>query len=325
LNALEAGDNADNEKKARQYDLAYTILHLGYQSTDTIDRGKKIYECALLEYHKLMRQDPFWVGACESVVLLLSILGYDDLCLSLISFMLRPPPSSISTEEGGVVLALDREGLIRQYTSAVSELAFDLWIYGPPSGAQIRFSDYDQIRDTIPKQWGTNVFLVPLMLIKMRQCAGSNLSTSLPSRELKMEAVEVCRQVEYSADFVLPVLRSLFPDSRQRWGKTEVCALLANVDSHNCCSKGDNWTEKDDYDKSQDENCWEESCFTFWMLLKDCYAFTPGILDVLEETIDEMTKLGINVIPEDPPGAPTADEYTDFVKYMAEQQRNGTL
>ena len=45
--------------------------------------------------------------------------------------------------------------------------------------------------------------------------------------------------------------------------------------------------------------------------------------DVLEETIDLMTKNGINVIPEDP-DAPTTAEYMNFIKEMAEHQRNGT-
>ena len=317
-------ENDEKKKKNCQYDLAFTILALGYQSTDTIDRGKSIYECALLEYLKLMRQDPFWIGACESVVLLLSILGYDDLCLSLISFMLHPPPSSISAEEGGEVLALDdREGLIRQYTFAVSDLDADLWIYGNPSFAKVVFSEYDKIRDMIPQYWGANVFLVPLMLIKMRQCcADPSSSLSPPSRKLKMlEAVEISRQVEYSAEFILPVLRSLFPDSRQRWEESEVCGLLAHVDYRKLNSKGDNNWEEDD--TPYEDNRWERSCFTFWMMLKDCYAFTPGILDVLEETIDEMTNLGIRVIPEDP-DAPTTSEYMDFVKQMAEHQRNGT-
>ena len=121
-----------------------------------------------------------------------------------------------------------------------------------------------------------------------------------------------------SAQYLLPFLRSFFPDSRQRWGKTEVCALLAGVDYRKLNYKGDNW-EEDQYDfddTPREDNAWENSCETFWMMLQDCYALTPGLLDVLEETIDEMIELGINVTP---------DEFTDFISYMAEMQRNGTL
>ena len=79
--------------------------------------------------------------------------------------------------------------------------------------------------------------------------------------------------------------------------------------------------EEDD-DKPYETNAWENACSLFWMMLKDCYAFTPGILDVVDETIEEMTKRGIDVIAEDP-DAPTTDEYMNFVSYMADRQRNG--
>lgn len=309
------GDGAsctEDERKARRFDLAYTMVTLGYKSTDTLERGKHIYECALLEYHTILRHDPFYIGACESVALLLALLGHDGLCLTLIHFMLHPPPLGL-IEQGRDDLSMDgddlsREGSIRFYSRATAELDDDVWIYGPP-GTELTFSEYDKIRDIIPKYWGANVFLVPLMLIKMRQSVGA------PSPRLKEETVEICRQVQYSTDFLLPVLRSLFPDSQQRWGKEEVCGLLAHVDYRKLDPE---WDEDDA--KPYESNRWENSCFVFWMMLKDCYAFTPGILDVLDTTIKSMTELRIRVIPEDP-DAPTSVEYTDFISYMAEQQR----
>jgi hypothetical protein len=132
-----------------------------------------------------------------------------------------------------------------------------------------------------------------------------------------MQSVEISRQVEYSADFVLPVLLSLFPDSRQRWEKAEVCGLFANNVTH------EQLREYADAGEEYVDTRWEKSCLIYWNMLKDCYAFTPGILDVLEETIDEMTALGIIVIPETP-DAPTTREYMDFISQMAEHQRNGT-
>ena len=309
----------EDERKACQYNLAYTILCLGYQSTDTIDRGKYIYECALLEYYKLLRQDPFWIGACESVVLLLAILGYDYLCRALINFMLHPPPSS---RKG--VIGVDLEIDIRAHVESASGEDYDVWIFGDPRRPPtIEFAEYDKIRDIIPKHWGANNFLIPLMLGKMRD---QNFGDSIVPYSL--EVVEICRQVEYSADFVLPVLRSLFPDSQHRWGKDEVCALLANVDYRELDSKGDDSDEDEDDFKPYESNSWENSCSTFWMMLKDCYAFTPGMLDTLDETIDKMLELGINVIAEDPPDAPTSEEFSDFINYMAdrqERQQNRTL
>ena len=299
-----------DEKNACRFNLAYAIVQLGYHSTDTVDRGKYIYERALLEFIGIMRCDPFFIGACESAVLLLAMLKYDGLCRSLIKFMLEPPSFSAS---------MSKEDRIFHYTTMVLDLDEDTWIYGPisESATRIAFSEYDKIRDMIPKYWGANIFLVPLMLINMRECSGFSWTSTPRRRTTKLiEAVEISRQVEYSADFVLPVLRSLFPDSRQRWEQAEVCGLLAHVDYRQVF-------EKDDQADVYERNRWEESCLIFWKLLKDCYALTPGILDVLEETIDLMTKNGINVIPEDP-DAPTTAEYMNFIKEMAEHQRNGT-
>jgi hypothetical protein len=306
--SVETQDN-DDERNEFQYNLAYALVQLGYKSTDTIDRGKYIYERALLKYIEIMRRDPFFNGACESAVLLLAFLGYDGLCQSLIKFMLDPPTFSTSP---------DPEERIRGYTSMVLDLDKDAWIYGPisESATAIAFSEYDRIRDKIPKYWGANVFLVPLMLITMRQCTDSSLPP--PVLKLKMmQSVEISRQVEYSADFVLPVLLSLFPDSRQRWEKAEVCGLFANNVTH------EQLREYADAGEEYVDTRWEKSCLIYWNMLKDCYAFTPGILDVLEETIDEMTALGIIVIPETP-DAPTTREYMDFISQMAEHQRNGT-
>lgn len=298
----------DGERNERRYNLAYAIVQLGYKSTDTIDRGKHIYERALLEYIEIMRRDPFFIGACESAVLLLAFLGYDGLCQSIIKFMLDPPTFSASS---------DPEERIRQYTSMVLALDKDAWIYGPisESATRIAYSEYDRIRDKIPKCWCANIFLVPLMLITMRQCTDSSLPS--PVRKLKMmQSVEISRQVEYSADFVLPVLLSLFPDSRQRWEQAEVCGLFAHL-------MHEQLREYADADGEYVDTRWEASCLIYWNMLKDCYAFTPGILDVLEETIDKMTELGIRVIPETP-DAPTTREYMDFISQMAEHQRNGT-
>mmetsp|Transcript_794 Transcript_794/g.1138 ORF Transcript_794/g.1138 Transcript_794/m.1138 type:complete len:198 (-) Transcript_794:45-638(-) len=123
----------------------------------------------------------------------------------------------------------------------------------------------------------------------------------------------------------------------QRWGTEEVCALFADVDYRKVkedhtqkedCDEDDGDDDYDEDDFLDDEykpNVWEEHSSAFWMVLKDYYVFTPGILDVVEETIDTMKSMGVSAIPEDPPDAPTAAEYMDFVNYVAGQQRQGRL
>lgn len=74
----EDGDKTAATKRTAQYNLAHYILELTYLSTDTIDRGKAMYEMALLVFYQLFLQCPFWIGAFESVVLLLALLGYDN-------------------------------------------------------------------------------------------------------------------------------------------------------------------------------------------------------------------------------------------------------
>jgi len=307
-----------------QYLLAHTILELAYHSTDTIERGKTIYQRALLEYHKLLRLDPFYIGACESLVLLLAFLGYDDHCMGLIQFMLHPPGYCEEGDDGNGTTT--REEAICNYNLSHSQQDCDVWIYDVSTdrtAISLSFDECNMIRDRIPKQWCPNLFLVPLLLIKMRQ--RSRLLVQSDSHELRQEILNLARQVEYEANFSLPVLRSLFPDSRQRWGTEEVSALLACGDYYKLSGNEvneDNF-EDDNFDENPYQpNIWEQHCLTFWMMLKDCYALAPGMLDVVEETINAMQLMGKPAIPEDDPDTPTAAEYMEFVDQMAKQQRH---
>ena len=325
-----AATSSTSSSMDSQYLLARTILELAYRSTDTIERGKTIYQCALLEYYKLMREDPFYIGACESVVLLLALLGYDDQCMGLIQFMLHPPRYY---EEGGDAgnETTTREEAIRDYTLRCSEQDSDVWIYEVPPGREnisFSFDECNTIRDRIPKQWCPNLFLVPLLLIKMRQQSRITVQAQANrqpgSDKLREEIVNLGRQVEYEAHFLLPVLHSFFPDSRQQWGMEEVCSLLAADDYTELQGDeiNDNDLEDDDdfYDRPYQPNIWEQHCDTFWMMLKDCYAFTPGILDVVEQTIEDMEVMGKPAIPENP-DEPTCAETMEFIDYMAEKQQ----
>lgn len=308
--------NAMDEMNTHRYNLAYAIVQLGYKSTDTIERGKYIYERAILECLKIMRNDPFFIGACESTVLLLAYIGYDRLCQSLIKFMLDPP--TFSASDGRFYFPdgeeADVQERIRQYTKIVSDLDDDAWIYGPLTDNATRFalSDYDKFRDIIPTCWGANVFLVPLMLIAMRQCTDPTITPS-SRKSLMQHSIELSKQVEQSAVKIflpLPVLRALFPDSRQKWESQEAWALFSKTSKS--YGLGDMAQLVDDAVEN-DQTRWDESCLIYWHLLKDCYALTPGILDVLEETIDEMRRLGINVVAEHP----------EIVTSLAEQIGNG--
>ena len=292
-----------------QYELGHTIMELGFRFTDTIVRGKSIYEAALLEFYKAMRLDPSCIGACESVVLLLAMLGYDDLCESLIFGILKSATCTTDSGEG-------------DNTTPFNDTPLEVWIFDRPSETESKIlsAQYGSMRDEMPPHLGVNVFLVPLMLIKMRQQSQMNHDGLVPPDELQDETVQLAREVEFSADFVLPVLRSLFPDSRQRWGSEEACALFAHVDYLKPEAKSDPDNDDDSFEEYK-PNLWEQHCHIFWMMLQDCYAFTPGILDVVNETMAKMTAMGKPAIPEDPPDTPTVGEYKDFIEQMAEQQR----
>ena len=301
------GENNNNQPMVleNQYNLAHTIMELAYRSTDTIERGKQIYNLSLLEFYKLMRRDFFFVGAFESVVLLLAFLGYDDHCLALIYFVLN-----------------SSEHEIRDFfmMSADDDCNINEWIFGIPGDDRhiMKLSDYDTIRKRIPKnRFCANIILVPLMLIQIRKQARSSSSLSSSSYE---ETAEIARQVEYSAEYLLPVIMALFPDSRERFGQEEACALFANVDYN---VGGDD----EDYnydDKPYQPNRWEQHCYTFWMMLQDCFALTPGMIDVLEGTKDYMlTNFSAGVVSGDINEGPSCADFENFIDHMAKSSQEG--
>ena len=327
----EDGDETATTELTAQYNLAHYILELTYLSTDTIDRGKAMYEMALLEFYKLFRQSPFWIGAFESLVLLLALLGYDNYCLALIQLVLHPP----GIDDTAIATDADRKEAIRRYTSALSQqAAMDIWICGDVSAAVAdddlsriliikKHADYGKIReDWLPKQWCANAVFMPLMIIYMRR---QQQESNLQSREtLRLHVMYIAREMERTSQYMAPVLVSLRTDSQQRWGKDEVCSLFACVDYRELGPIDgfvvDPKTAEEDDMAPYQRNAWEDHCYTFWMMIKDYYALTPGLVDTLEETVDAMLARGWTVVPEDPPGTPTSAEHMAWVSYMAQEQ-----
>jgi hypothetical protein len=145
---------------------------------------------------------------------------------------------------------------------------------------------------------------------------------------MKKEIAELCHQIEYETNSSesatdnntnydkLPVIRSLFLDSRHHWGEEEAQMLLAKkvkltmttttTTATKLKNQNQNQNQIDhdnDVDIDNTYNEWEKCCLMYWMLIKDCYAYTPGLLDVVEEIIlymeqQQQQQQGINIIPE---------------------------
>jgi hypothetical protein len=314
-----------------KYELAHTILELAYRSTDTIERGKCIYQLALKEFYEVMRLDPFWPGGLQSTVLLLAFLGHDFECTKLILFLLDPLKYGKFYHNYSDT-TVSQTDLIRQHHHRASQHTMTygwsqympyLWIYGSEliNDDTDDVIDYPTIPERIPKgadaDWNANIFFMPLMLFEIKkmdslQRQEKDAFTGM-KKELQQEIIiSVCLEAEYAAQCLLPILLGLFPDGRP-WEEEDVALLFT----------GDNEPTKNEDTDGPNKDIgelppiyWVGDCVTFWHILKDCYAFTPGLLNILEETVDAMRAMGIQVIPEDPgedaeepKGAPTASEY----------------
>ena len=257
----DAGNAVDS--KIQQYDLAYSIVDMAYVSTDTIDRGRRIYHHALMEYYQLLELDFHSVGALESTLTLLVILGYDDHMLGLIDFVLYRLENY--PEEKIFIRNNSDERLLE-------------WTQG------IRSFQRKQLNRNIKRiyllhdtQWGANSFLLPLLIS----------STKKQTRQRKEDQYSICLQesamiARKIEEFTtLPVLRGLLPDSAQRWTENEASELLCQ-------------------DTTSPKH-WSESCLVFWEILKDTIALTPKLADALEDTMEAMEEyLHCSAHPEAP-------------------------
>ena len=233
----KANVSEDEEKDSRhknQYDLANSIVKLCYLSTDTIDRGMTSYNTALVEYCRLLQQDFFYPGAYASTMILLAILGHDDYCQALHKFLL------VWNEEE-----------IRDGRYATTPSSYYEWNFGTldsnESTFNMGFKDEEKIAPLVKPM----SMLVPLLLVETRKQTKSSSITPT------FEAIHYARQIGDFAGYQAPILRSLFPYSRESFKQEEVDRMF-----------GEGF-----------------ECFpTFWMMIQDCYAFNPELLKALEST-----------------------------------------
>ena len=277
-----------SHSNTNRYNLAYAMVDLAYVSTDTIDRGRKIYHLALVEYYKLLQSDFYYVGALESILILLSILGYDDHLLGLVDF---------------VYYRLEHQQKISVCTNGKDNAILLDWAQGakPPERKQL-WTNLESISLLQDQQWSTNQFLLPLLFCSTKK-------QTLQRKEEKWSncvrvSAELGRAIEEeTSESMLPVLRGLLPDSIQRWGQDEASEVLAATSSN----------------LGSDTDHWKESCLLFWEILKDAVAFTPRVADALEDTINAMERfLTVTAIPEVPQDL---SEYTAWSGAMAEEIR----
>ena len=338
-------EEAEEASLLKRYELSYIIFELGYMSTDTIERGKYIYQCSLVEYYKLFQIDFYATGVLESILLLLSILddrNYDKYCISLIKYVLYNNDDNNDNND------------------IYNNSEFLCWDYGDitTSSSTFEISDYKKFRNLLSirrhnnnnnkngmfnpnPNMNPNIFFVPLMIIKMRQYADMTRTRNDHDNQslltFKKEIAELCYQIEYetntntsdntgdysTTEKVLPVMKSLFPDSDQHWGEEEVQMLLARRVTTTMTMTNDN---------QNNDNEWKKCCFLYWMLIKDCYAYTPGLLDAVEDIIIYMeeskeSKSTDDVIPDDSIGNNDNDndpssesddsEYISFINSMS--------
>jgi hypothetical protein len=277
------------DEKTRRYELAYSIVDLTYLSTDTIDRGRRMYHLALVEYYQLLRLDFHYIGALESVLLLLSILGYDDHLLGLTDFVFyrfKHHPTdriAISKKDGK-----DDDRLLE-------------WVQGslPPEREPL-VNSLGMAHRLENRQWNQNNFFVPLFFWSMRK------QTLEPSKNSAIQleiSTNLGGMIETTSDVHLRVLRALFPDSIKQWRQDEAKELLAKG-GYTADSKYSKEDEIKEYQKEVPKangEHWETSCILFWDILKDAVAYTPGVVDALEETINAVDRfMDIPVLSENP-------------------------
>lgn len=266
------------DDKTRRYELAYSIVDLTYLSTDTIDRGRQMYHLALVEYYQLLRLDFHYIGALESVLLLLSILGYDDHLLGLTDFVfyrLRIHPA-------------ERITICKKDGKDVDRLLE--WVQGSFPPERKPWINSLDIHVLGSKQWNHNNFFVPLLFWSMRK---QTLEiTKNPSIQQEMTTT-LGGTIETTSVVHLHVLRALLPDSIKQWRQDEAKELLAKG-AHTTDFEYLTEDELEEYQKvvpKANGEHWETSCILFWDILKDAVAYTPGVVDTLEGTIYEVDRL----------------------------------
>jgi hypothetical protein len=272
------------DDKFRRHELALSLVGLAYMSTDTIDRGRKIYHLALMEYFRLLRIDFHHVGVLESILMLLSILGYDDPLCGLIDFVFyrleHHPNEKIS--------------VYNKNNGTDEDPRLVAWVQGieSPDRKKLMFwlgvrPDKLDLLDLLEgQQWCANNFLVPLLFWNMKQMDAA-YQQSRKGGTCVRDMMDIHRIVAANLGYAieerqvgeLPILWAMFPDSNQRWTRDEASELFALPSDY-----------EDDHDEDEYTNHWEGACILFWHIFKDAIAFYP-LIDSLEDTIRSMRNI----------------------------------
>jgi len=296
---LSATPSDEVERRLR---LASCICDLAYKSTDTISRGKRLYDTALVEYYSSFRLNPGANGALPSLLLLSAILGYDRVCLTLIDACLNCWDESSSMVNDDNLL---------EWTFGDSNIHF-----GKETTIGFRFDpegfrgERTRLRTKIPwdEHWCANNFLLPLMLIELRNHARLKEPTSSDDDSRRhdyqtrkqrhlCESARLCRAIEFANRDRLPVLQSLKVESYLRWDGCATVELLAGNAQRVLESYRTAGTTT--YSPASEYSIWERSCYTWWQIVKDWVAFTPGVSDSLDETLSFLNGNSIPVVPEE--------------------------
>jgi hypothetical protein len=260
-------------------DLGFCILQLAYFSTDTIERGATLYQIALRQFYHSFRLDPFnRGGALEGALMLMAALGYDDMVVSITKFFTE----ELHKSNGSV------NNVLQETMNSTKDLDA-LWIWPEIHAAESVFDPSDVRSDYA-------LFYLCMMLVKMRLLVRHRLDqrklssfreTTLGElvpvqlivtecmvgggdhleERLKAEIQTIVNATKEHADWIL---ESIPPDAPMLTKDH-----LANVGFGNNDLGEMNQTSRYDF-------------HMLWMILKDCFALTPGLMDVfLEFTTDD--------------------------------------
>lgn len=273
------------DDKFRRFELASSYVGLAYLSTDTIDRGRKIYHLALVEYLRLLRIEFHHPGVLEPTLLLLSILGYDDYLCGLIDFVFyrleHHPQEEIS--------------VYHKNNGKDEDPRLVAWVQGidTPDRKKLIFWLGGMLDLLEGQQWCANSFLVPLLFWNMKQRNAAvqksqkdNICVAGLLDRHRTVAANLGVAIEERQLGNLPILWAMYPDSNQRWTRDEAAELFA-LPSEFFALPSEYDDDGDDEEYLYMNGPWEEVSIVFWNIFKDAIAFYP-LIDSLDDTIRAM-------------------------------------
>uniref|UniRef100_A0A7R9WUE5 Uncharacterized protein n=1 Tax=Craspedostauros australis TaxID=1486917 RepID=A0A7R9WUE5_9STRA len=151
------------------------------------------------------------------------------------------------------------------------------------------------------QRWNPNCFLVPMLWMEMRELAQATSSASTQDnvQRKRVDVAELAHLIEStSASWLrqtssahappLPLMMGLSADSMDAapWNSAMTVDLLSIAPI------------RDDHDNEHGRRAahiFEEDSFTLWHILKDSFAFTPGLYDAWDTTMEAMKAGGMEV------------------------------